>query len=806
MNKTAPTWFERQFRVVRARRAAILLLLAALLAAALVGMGHLPFSNSVDVMLPDGDARDSIRFLTEASLADKVVISLEKTDPSLSQQDFMHAADQLAAGLHSPLLEPLDTGAAATGMLENFTQLLGCAPQLFEARDLAAAEAAVTPVAIDQSVRTLYGDLAKPSSIFTGKLARHDPLGITRSILGRLERLSAANLYDVTLEDGHLLSRDRRHLLLVFTTPVALTDSKGSNALVAHLDAQCARLPAAIHADVVCGHLHTASNERILKNDIERTSWIGVLAFLLIFAGVFRDWRSVAMLGVPVCTAFLALPLAALCHSHLSYIVIGFGMVIVGISSDYGIYVYVMTRRSGQPAQAVRRIIRPMGMGMLTTLAVFFSFYFSGIEGYRQLATFAIFSITLAYLASIFLLPHLFGDKHAQRPDAAPAPEPKPTPVPHPRAWVLATGVVFLMGIAMISRGVFNTDITQLDGTDRRVLEAEKQFEKTWSAGGAEQGILAVTGSTYEEALHRSEAIYDQASEKLGNRLLSFSALWRSEASRKANLARWNTFWNPERVDFVQTQLLDSARHHGFTATAFDPFFEQLRKPPALGEPVDNSLFKLIKDRFVHQSATGFTVFSFFPDTPECTGVMTNLAKTIPSAFCVSRRLLTTSLAASIAQTLRIVTTISLLLVLGLTLLLSPNWRMALIALVPSAVAVLWALGIPALLQHTLNICHVTAAAVVFGLCVDYGIYMTHGLAHGFERQSKTTIILTTATSIIGAGVLLFTQHPVLFAIGQTLTVGMLVGHVTTIWAVPALFALWGRGNPAKPARDLQNA
>lgn len=803
MNEAPPTWFERQFLGVRAHRTPILLLLAALMAAAIVGMGRLPFSNSVDVMLPDGDARDSIRFLTEASLADKVVISLEKTDAALSQEGFIHAADHLAAGLHSPLLVPLETGAASTGILENFTQLLNCAPQLFESRDLAIAEAAVTPEAIDQSIRALYGDLAKPSSIFTGKLARHDPLGITRSILGRLERLSAANLYDVTLEDGHLFSRDRRHLLLVFTTPVSLTDSTGSRDLVALLDAQCAHLPAAIRADVVCGHLHTASNERILKNDIERTSWIGVLAFLLIFAGVFRDWRSVAMLGIPVCTAFLALPLAALCHSHLSYIVIGFGMVIVGISSDYGIYVYVMTRGSGQPTQAVRRIIRPMGIGMLTTLAVFFAFYFSGIEGYRQLATFAIFSITLAYLASLFLLPHLFGDKHAQCRASAPESSSAPTAVPRSRVRVLATGVAFLMGIAMISQGVFNTDITRLDGTDRGVLEAEKKFEDTWNSGGTEQGILAVTGSTYEEALCRSETIYDHASEKLGNRLLSFSILWRSEASRTANLARWKTFWTPDRIAAVQARLLESGKSRGFTAAAFSPFLDQLHESPVLREPTDNALFKLIKDRFVHQSATGFTVFSFFPDTAECTGAMTHLAKTVPGAFCVSRRLLTTSLAASIERTLRIVTTVSLLLVLGLTLLLSSNWRMALIALVPSAVAVLWALGIPALLQHTLNICHVTAAAVVFGLCVDYGIYMTHGLAHGFERQSKTTIILTTATSIIGAGVLLFTRHPVLFAIGQTLTVGMLVGHITTIWAVPALFTLWGKG---KPARDLQNA
>ena len=792
MSERQPSWFERQYALVRARRVQLLCVLGLLLVAAIAAIRWLPFDNSVEVMLPDGEARDAIRFLTQASLADKVVVSLEKTDPALGQDEFIRAADQLSAALRSPLLVPIDAGAAATGMMENFNQLLSCAPQLFEAEDLSKAEAAVTPEAIDKGVRSLFEDLAKPSSMFTGKLARQDPLGINRAILGRLERLSAANLYDVTLEDGHLLSRDHNHLLLVFTTPVSITDSAGSRELVAHLDRQRATLPASIRADVICGHLHTASNERIIERDIRHTSWIGAIAFFVIFAVVFRDWRSVAMLGIPVCAAFLALPLAAFVHSKLSYLVMGFGMVIVGISSDYGIYVYVVTRRSLSPARAIERIIRPMGLGMLTTLAVFVAFYFSGIEGYRQLATFAIISITLAYLAAIFILPHLLGKSKGPHADKLAEPI-APARNQRTQAWIIAASVGLLVGALFMTQARFNTDITLLDGTDRSVLDAEKRFEKTWSAGGTDQGILAVTGATYEEALQRSEIIFDQATGKLGNRLLSFSLLWRSEARRKANVDRWNAFWNPGRIATVRTQLLQSGQRYGFTVAAFQPFFDQLATPTELREPLNNPLFTLIKDRFVQQSANGFTVFSFFPDTPASTETIVALAKKAPGCFCVSRRLLTDSLASSIARTITMVTAVSLALVAALILLFSSGWRLALISLAPAATGVSWALGIPAMMGHTLNLCHITSAAVVFGLCVDYGIYMTHAIANQMEANGKTTIILTTATSVVGSGVLLFTQHPVLFAIGLPLTVGMIVGHVTTICAVPALVARWGR-------------
>jgi len=129
-----------------------------------------------------------------------------------------------------------------------------------------------------------------------------------------------------------------------------------------------------------------------------------------------------------------------------------------------------------------------------------------------------------------------------------------------------------------------------------------------------------------------------------------------------------------------------------------------------------------------------------------------------------------------------------------LTLLFTSTWRRALISLVPAAAGVLFGLGAPAAMGQPLTLCHITAAAVVFGLCVDYGIYMTHAIAHRMEERGRTTIVLTTATSVIGSGVLLFTQHPVLFALGLTLTVGMVAGHVTAIWGVPSMVAVWGFG------------
>ena len=721
-----------------------------------------------------------------------MVVSVEQADLNATREDFISQADTFAASLQSPLLTPLDSGAAAAGFMNSLDQLLGCAPQLFDAADLKNAQAATDPAAIEKSVRSLFEELTRPSSIFTGKLGSHDPLGISRAVLTRLQKISAAQVFDVAFDNGHLFSRDGRSLLFVFTTPVAITDATGTRNLVAFLDAQVAKLPPSLRATVVCGHLHTASNERILKHDIDKTAWIGALAFLAIFGLVFRDPRAVAILVIPVFSATVALHLAAFLLSRLSYLVAGFGMVIVGIAVDYGIYAYVVTQRSRQPEEVLRQIVRPVVIGMLATLCVFCAFFFSGIEGYRQLAVFSILSLLLSCAGALFILPHLVPPRAGGRAGMQSAPPTLSLPR-NPFAGLAGFGVALLLGVALMTQARFNTDITALDGTDRAILDGEKRFEKTWSSGGAEQGILAVCAPTYEEAFRQSEALYDKAAPALGNRLLSFSILWRSEKARAENIARWNEFWTRDRIALVTNHLLESGKRNGFAAKAFAPFFDQLNRPAKLSEPLDSPLFSMIKDRFVRNSTAGYTLFSFFPDTPECSAILTPLAKATPGAHLVSRRILTETLAASIGRSIAIITPVALFLVTLCTLLLSSSWRAALISLTPAATGLLWGLGVPAAMGQALNLCHLTAAVVVFGLCVNYGIYMTHAMAHGGVANGKTAILLSAAAACIGAGVLLFATHPVLHAIGVTLTAGILAGFATSYWAVPALVALRAR-------------
>jgi predicted RND superfamily exporter protein len=60
-------------------------------------------------------------------------------------------------------------------------------------------------------------------------------------------------------------------------------------------------------------------------------------------------------------------------------------------------------------------------------------------------------------------------------------------------------------------------------------------------------------------------------------------------------------------------------------------------------------------------------------------------------------------------------------------------------------------------------------------------------------------VTLSAVTTLIGAGALLFARHPILFAIGSTMTTGVLAGYVSSLLVVPPLYrSLVGKGAGAR--------
>ncbi len=755
-----------------------------------VGLFFIPFRHSMEVMLPAGsDTQKSVSFLQNMEFSAKVALSFSQDDDTLDRAVFFAEIDQFAGSIDTPMIQQVLSTFDDQQMIRDIGAFLVRAPELLGEAELEQLEQQMTREGIAHSLRKKYVQLLKPEGSFMGEMIRRDPLDIQRVLIEKIRALSASFGYDMRMENNHLVSADGKQVLLILETSIPFTDASGSHELVDYIRQRIATLPPSIHVDLICGHLHTISNEKIIKHDISFTVTIASVAFILLFLFFFRDWRANLIFFIPFSALLVAVNITALLLGTLSPMMLGFGSVIAGIAVDYGIHVYVAVRRSRSALEAVRSVARPIVIGALTTAGVFVAFFFSSIEGYHQLASFALLSVIFSVVGALFILPLYLVPKGIK------GELPKLGKMPALRAWVvLGIFVALLVAAFPVARKVqFDSDIMRLDGTEQAVLETEKKFQETWGSGGAGQAVAVVSHTDYEAALGLNDRVYDVLVEKLGSsEVASLSPIWKSYANRKANAAGWNTFWSIEQRAELKKLVQEEGEPFGFAPDAFDPFFETLATSVVQeGEPENNVIFSQPKSRFVQQADGETQVLTFFPDEPEFIEAIAPLKDKIPGMLLISRSAISTDLAQDYTREFTRISLVALGLVLLVSGLLLKNLRKTLIVLTPALAGVASIAVLVELVGSQLNVMNLVSGIIVIGLCVDYGIFYVHSYTQSLNLGTRTAITLSAGTTLIGAGALLFTLHPALFSVGLTLVGGISAGYATSMWVVPALCSLF---------------
>ncbi len=751
-----------------------------LLVLAAVTLPFLPRDDSIENMLPgDSGIHQMLNFLHDARFAGQVALSFARGE-TVSHQEFLKSIEGVVARLDSPLIERviyrIDIQTAGADIAFFQRQL----PALTGERGLAAIEEQLSPASISRTLRKKYLDLLKPGGSIALPLMQRDPLEIEQNFISRLHALAASSGYSIEIKDGFLFSTDGAHALAVLETSAPITDSSASHDLLAAVDSALAGLPPGVSADVVCGHRHAVSNEAILKRDVQRAVLIAAVGFILLFTLCFRDHRAQFIFAIPLASVLLSIHICRWITGSLSLFVLGFGVVIVGIAVDYGIHIYVAMRAADDPAQAWRAVVRPVVLGALTTLGVFAAFFAAGVPGYSQMAVFSITSILLSLLGALFILPHLIKPGPPRKNKA---------PLHH----LSAARGFFLLWLLMLAALLipfphlsFESDLRALDGAEQAVWDAEDRFRSIWGGGAETLAMVVVEDPDADAALSLNDDLYDAVLAQGGaDGFNSFSIVWKSGEHRAENLARWQTFWSPGRIQTLRTSFAEQTL--GFKPDAFEPFFQTLENIPELADaPAGNRIFDNLKTRFTQSLNGAHQLISFFPDTEDwMSRVRGALGES--DALVISRREMDRVLSTGTVRIVKRIASLAVVLVILFTALLMRRPREVVLALLPSAVSVLTVLKILETFSLPVNISTLISGIVVIGLTIDYGIFMVYGCKRGTLSDVFTAVTLSTLTTLIGAGVLLLTQHPALFSIGVTMVAGLTAGYATALCAVPFL-------------------
>ena len=559
------------------RKGLIYGLAAGIIIFAAIGIRFISFDNNIELMLPaNSEILRSMRFLRESHLSDKIVLSLKLKSSEHTTHDLIQAVEKLEKSLKPPLITDVVSGVSKTDLMHEMYLFMKYVPQLLNEGYLSKIDRQITPEGVKTSLSRDYQQLLTPGSGFIMPFIRSDPLGIKSGFLANIGKLSRSLGYKVKIKNGHFISQNGRNAMLILKTPVLLTDGFGSRKLMAYLHKQLVSLPEFVSVDIIAGHIHTISNEDVIKRDILLTLTIASFAFLLLFLFIFRDIRAILIFLIPLISVLVSINLSAIVLGKLSYFIIGMGAVVSGIAVDYGIHVYLAVRTGAGRPDAVKKIIRPVVTAALTTIGVFAAFFFSSVKGYHQLALFSILSIVFCLVCALFVLPRLLAGKHYMKLPAILKQRNSMHSQVFDRICVICWGVIIIAAIVLSRQVGFNSDISQLDGSKAEVIQTEEEFHNVW--GGADKpAILVASGENLEKALQCNERIYTEAIDSVGeNNFVSFAELWLSNQTRIANSARWNKFWREGREAKLKELLQEHGQAYHFSDDAFSPFFENL--------------------------------------------------------------------------------------------------------------------------------------------------------------------------------------------------------------------------------------
>ena len=773
------------------RRARALVVWLGCVAFAIVVVARAHYSTDLSAFLPAHPTPTQqllVDQLRDGPASRLILIAIEQGDPAARARVSLGLVERLRKDAQ---FTSVNNGEAVAGQRDR--------EFLFQHRYLlseAVNSQRFTAAGLSAAIRETIDNLASPAGLLYKSLLPRDPTG---ELLNIIDQLGSSPQPES--RDGVWVSGDASRALAVAQTAASGSDSDAqSRAIDAIRAAFAAAATDSAQAGAKSVQLRLSGPGVFAvaaRAKIERAAVrLSIASSILVVTLLLLVYRSLPALGLgllPVATgALVGIASVALGFGAVHGITLGFGITLIGESVDYSIYFFVQSRQahSGAAARGWQQLWWPtIRLGMLTSVCGFASLLPSGFPGLKQLGLYSISGLIAAALVTRYLLPALLPAGFTIR-------DVRPLGLrvggllrraqPLSGRAILSCGAV----LVMIALGVLYHDRESLWNRELSALSPISADEQNYDAklradlGAADvRDLVIVSGPDMESILraaeHAARALQSLVDEKVIGGFESPAAYLPSMAtqeSRRSSLpgaAELRANLNqavaglPLRADRLQPFLEDiEATRHAALVTArdlagtslsagFDALILHqrdqwnallpLRSAAAGGEIDLNRVVAALKDNHVDEARV-------LDLKQESDALYDNyLSEAIHF-----------SLAGFLALT-----------VLLLIALRSPL-RVARV-LAPLVLAVLTVAAGLALAGVQLSILHLVGMLLIVAVGSNYALFFdrqANSEEAGDEALTLAALTIANASTVIGFGLLSFSQVPVLVALGTTVAPG----------------------------------
>ncbi|MBO4250120.1 MAG: MMPL family transporter [Paludibacteraceae bacterium] len=608
----------------------------------------------------------------------------------------------------------------------------------------------------------------------------YDPCGIALGTIGQMLPMDGSDEMETRFQNNHLYGRDAQSCIGFMTPGFGVDNSREAKYLVRTMNRvrddirqQYPNIDILYHGTVIL----SGGNSERMSGDIYITVSIALLIISILLAFCLkRPMYLVLTLAALLFGTLLALAVLYLYQGGVSIMSMGIGAIVLGVAFSYVLHVLIHYIYTGDVKMTMKEQTKPVLLGSLTTIGAFAGLLFTQSRLLSDFGFFALLVIIGTTAFSLVFMPHFLPKKYAGNARAFRLLERiNAYPIDRNKTIVALTVLWVVVCIAFSGHYQFDSDLNHIGYFSDDCLRAEDSWAQTMNDGKTEIYFASIAPTVEEalEALPRIEAVSGT----------NMSLLMPSLSKQEERIAAWENYFTPEKQAEVGRNIVKACEAEGIDPSMFLPFQQMMAHPEQPELLVETGLLpQPVLDNLYEQVGNQSLVYFSVTCPPEEAQAIKDRLSAQEGCMVMDPYYYCTDLIELLHDDFNLIMWISSAFVFLLLLISYRNIWLTLIALSPMVLSWYTVLGAMALFHQPFNLVNIIVSSFVFGIGVDYSIFILEGLLKGENTSptmmyNKTAITLSAVILIICMLILGFAQHPAV----QSISFASLVGMITTI-------------------------
>lgn len=684
-------------------------------------------------------------------------------------------------------------------------------PYYLDESDYLAIDSLLLPNVLEDKITEGFENILTPAGIAMKRFYVKDPLFLFSKGLKKFEKLSFNENFHI--QNGLITTKDGGNVLAFLQPSTVASNTIHNEKMLSLLDAAIEKTQMQfLDVEIIYfgGPAMSVANAKQIRKDVFYTVGTAILLLVLIITWYFRRIYAFPILLLPVAFGALnAMAFLALFKGNISVITLGIGSVMLGIIIDYSLHVFTHYRENGNMEHTLREVVSPLMTTCGTNVLAFSCLLFLSSKLMNDIGLFVAVSTLTAALFSLIFLPHFLGKKYHEPAQIPLLSRIAQFPL-HQIKWLAPVLLVAIVAATYLSLQIgFDADLDKMSYQTEKLAKAENYLDQI-SNFKLKSIYLISEGNSMDEVLEKNQQlmpVVDSLKQKsIIENYTSLNIAWPSLTEREQRLAKWNAFWAGDRLVRLKEGLQQTARKLHIKPDAFDGFLEWIQMPECSStEEAMAFLQPLFFEDVIQTDEQGkITLISILRANEENKPAVYQAFG--EGSFLFDGKSFFSHIVQVLQDDFLLLEWLSFILVLAVVLLSFWRFELAFSTMIPMLAAWSLTLGGMVLLGVDFNIFNIIICTFIFGLGVDYSVFLGKGILNTYRGENenlssyKMSILLSIIVNQLAVGVLIFAQHPALQSIATVSVLGLLVTGFISFALLPRMFHffLYKKGKPRK--------